>query len=88
MKNLIAKLIFAGLFLFFALVNFSIQERAVNPDISLFMKNIQALADGESGEIYCSWGCEFRVWDVCISCNHCGMYLMDWNEVGSVGVCI
>ena len=89
MKNLIAKLILTGLFLFFALVNFSIQERTVNPDISLSMKNIQALADGESGgTIYCSTLCDFKLYDVCIHCGYCTDFIYNnMNEVGDVGIC-
>ncbi len=92
MKNLIAKLIFAGLILFFALVNFSIHERTVNPDISLSMKNTEALANGESGgTIYCIdyYDCRYYPFDVCVYCGgDCYSYQYDLNEYGnSIGSC-
>lgn len=71
------------------LLNVFASQRNEEPNQFLLLKNIEAiaLASSESGEIYCSWGCYYEVFDVCLSCSDCGMYRMDWNENGGVGVC-
>ena len=50
MKKLIIKAIIASAFIFVIVINLSVNQKSQEQDISLVMKNVEALADGEGGE--------------------------------------
>lgn len=82
------KLVIASLVLFSIAYNFSVHKKSITSNTSLSVKNIQALADGESGGgIYCvDWyDCLYEPFDVCVYCDtpNCYSYAFDLNEYGN-----
>jgi len=93
MKKMILKLALAGIFMIATAVNLSIHEKTDNVDVTLSLKNIEALADGESGgDFYCVSGNDCNSWpgQVCVACGTSGncVIIYEENEVGnSIGRC-
>ena len=88
MKRLIILTIVASAFLFVIGLNISVNQNLQNKDVSLALKNIEALASGENPipPYACNEGCAYSPGDVCTFCWNCVTQFW-YKGIGSTGAC-